>query len=344
MSRRLRITLLSLAVLTAFVSPVWAQKSDVVTLVNGDKLTCTVKLLDRGRLKVDTDDLGTVYIEWLKIVSVTTKATFRVETSSGLRLLGRLDAGPPDAKSLAVVADTGTVAINMESVVYAAPIGISFWSKLDGSFDTGMSYTQSSGVGQLNINSTVTYRRPTVILQLTGASYFTSQEDEENTSRHTVQFASSRSILKQSLWMLLGGLDRNQELGYDLRSTFSAGLGHYMVRSNRAVVIVAGGLSVNEELPVDGEPVSNLDGLISLRQSFFTYDFPKTSMSLAADLYPGLSQWGRLRIESNFNIRREIVHDFTVGLTAYDSYDNQPPTAEARKNDFGVTFTVGWTF
>lgn len=344
MRRCLRVTLLSLAMLAACVSSALAQKTDIVTLTNGDKLTCEIKLLDRGRLTVTTDDLGTVYIEWLKIVSVTTKATFRVETSSGLRLLGRLDAGPPDSKALAVVADTGTVAINMESVVYAAPIGSSFWSKLDGSFDTGMSYTQSSGVGQVNINSTVTYRRPTVIFQLTGASYFTAQDEAENTSRHTLQFASSRSIFKQSLWMLLGGIDRNEELGYELRSTVSAGFGHYLARSNRAIVVVSGGLSVNEELPVDGDAVSNLDGLISLRQSFFTYDFPKTSMSLAADFYPGLSQWGRFRLESNFSIRREIMHDFTVGLTAYDSFDNQPPSADARKNDFGVTFTIGWTF
>jgi hypothetical protein len=342
MNRRLRITLLSLAVVAVLAAPAWAQKSDIVTLTNGDKITCTVRLLDRGRLRVDTDDLGTVYIEWLKIVSVTTKTTFRIETSSGLRLLGRLGQGPPG--SLAVVADTGTVAVDMPIVVYAAPIGISFWNKLDGAFDTGMSYTQSSGVGQVNVNSTVTYRRPNVTLQLTGASYFTAQTDEDDTSRHTVQFASSRSILTKSLWMLIGGVDRNQELGYDLRSTFSGAFGHYLARSNRAVVIVAGGLSVNEELPVEGEGVENLDALISLRQSYFTYDFPRTSTTLSVEAYPGLSQWGRLRLESNFSIRREIVHDFTVGLTAYDSYDNQPPTAEARKNDFGVTFTVGWVF
>lgn len=338
----MRTALLSLALCAALATPAWAQKTDVVELTNGDTITCEIKLLDRGRLTVSTDDLGTVYIEWLKIVSVKTAATFRVETSSGLRLLGRLDTSLPG--SMAVVAETGTVAIDMPSVVYAAPIGSSFWSKLDGSFDAGMSYTQSSGVGQLNINTTVTFRRPTVVFQLTGSSYFTAKDDAENTSRHTLQMASSRSIWTQSLWMLIVGIDSNQELGYNLRSTASAGLGHYLVRSNRAFFVIAGGLSVNEELPVEGEAVANLDGLLSLRHSFYTYDFPKTSLSLAADLFPGLSQWGRVRLESNFSIRREIVHDLTVGLTAYDSFDNQPPAADARKNDFGVTFTIGWTF
>ena len=47
--------------------PAWAQKTDIVTLVNGDTLTCEIKLLDRGRLQVSTDHLGTVNIEWDKV-------------------------------------------------------------------------------------------------------------------------------------------------------------------------------------------------------------------------------------------------------------------------------------
>jgi hypothetical protein len=336
------MAMLSIGLLAATASPAWAQKADVVTLNNGDKITCEVKLLDHGQLKVSTDDLGTIYIEWLKIVSVTTKGTFQVETSSGLHLLGRLATSQPG--SLAVVSDTAPVVVAMNTVVSIAPIGRSFWSKLDGSLDVGTSYTQSSGVGQLNVNGSVTFRRPSLQLSLTGSSYFTHQEGADNTSRHNLQFSSARSILKQSLWMLLAAIDRNQELGYDLRSTVSAGVGHYFVRSNRAILVLGGGLSVNEELPVDGEGVENLDGLISFRQSYFTYDFPKTDLSLSTDVFPGLSQWGRVRVEFNGSFKREIVHDFTVGLTVYDSYDNKPPTAEARKNDVGITFTIGYTF
>jgi hypothetical protein len=342
MTAHLRIALLSLVLLAALPAAALAQKADIITLVNGDTITCEVKLLDRGRLKVDTDDLSTVYIEWLKIKSVTTKGTFQVETSSGLHLLGRLAANP-DGR-LDVVTATVPITVDLATVVSIAPIGSSFWSKLDGNFDTGMSYTQSSGVAQLNVNSSVTFRRPSLQMTLSGASYFTYQEEAENTSRHTLQFGASRSLFRQSLWMLSGGIDRNQELGYDLRSTVSVLMGHYLVRSNRAVLAVGGGLSVNEELPVDGEGVENFDAVFSLRQSYFTYDYPKTSMSLAADIYPGLSQWGRVRIEFNGSIKREIVHDFTVGVTAYDSYDNKPPTTDARKNDIGLSFTLGWTF
>ena len=83
-----RASLFGMACLLLAPQAVLAQKTDVVTLVNGDTLTCEIKLLDRGRLQVSTDHLGTVYIEWDKIVSVTATRLFRVETASGLRLLG----------------------------------------------------------------------------------------------------------------------------------------------------------------------------------------------------------------------------------------------------------------
>jgi hypothetical protein len=342
MSHRCRIALWSLALLGALASPAWAQKTDTVVLANGDRFTCDVKLLQYGQLKVTTDDLGTVYIEWGKIAAVTTSGTFQVETATGLRLLGQLATSRYG--SLDVITATGTVAIDMPTVVYLAPIGSSFWSRLDGNLDLGLSYTQSSGVAQLNVSGSTTFRRPNQSLTLSGSSNYTHQENADDTWRQTVQFSSTRSFRQQALWMLLGGFDRNPELGYNLRSTVSAALGRYLRRSNRAVFGIGGGLSVNEELPVDGDAVTNIEALMSVRQSYFTYDFPKTSMTTSADVLPSLSQWGRLRVEFNSSIKREVVHDFTIGLTAYDSYDSRPPTAEARKNDIGFSLTIGWTF
>lgn len=325
--------------------PAWAArqaKTDVVTLVNGDTITCEIKLLDKGRLEVSTDNVGDVSIKWEKVASVKASRTFQVETSNGIRVLGELTAAA--AGELNVTTTVGAVPLTLASVVYIAAIGSGFWKRLDGSFNTGVSYTQSSGVAQLNLTTDVSYRRPSLNMSLTASSYFTHQPDVADTSRHSIQFSRSRLVGKQWLWFAQGGFERNEDLGYALRSTVSAGAGKYLVRSNRAVFALGGGLSTNQERPVDGTPVQNLDGYGSIRQSFFTYDFPKTDLSFTADLYPGLSNWGRFRAELNGSIRREIVRDFTIGVTAYDSYDNRPPTAEARTNDVGFSFTIGWTF
>src|SRR4029453_17665742 len=43
-------------------------KTDVVTLANGDRITGEVVRVTRGRLEFSTDDVGTLYLEWDKLV------------------------------------------------------------------------------------------------------------------------------------------------------------------------------------------------------------------------------------------------------------------------------------
>ena len=54
-----------LAIVTTLVlNSVWARdKTDVVIMMNGDALTCEIKELERARLRVSTDSMGTVQIE-----------------------------------------------------------------------------------------------------------------------------------------------------------------------------------------------------------------------------------------------------------------------------------------
>ena len=49
--------------------PAVAAKTDVIVLINGDHITGEVKDLSYGQLKFKTDHMGTIYIEWDKIVS-----------------------------------------------------------------------------------------------------------------------------------------------------------------------------------------------------------------------------------------------------------------------------------
>ena len=57
----------SIVLALAVASPLSAQKTDIVTLHNGDKLTGEIKELDHAKLKYSTDDISTIYIEWAKI-------------------------------------------------------------------------------------------------------------------------------------------------------------------------------------------------------------------------------------------------------------------------------------
>jgi hypothetical protein len=101
---------------------------------------------------------------------------------------------------------------------------------------------------------------------------------------------------------------------------------------------------VNREAPVSGEHTTNTEGSVGADYSFYTYDTPKTNVSISFQIVPSLSDLGRVRADFNGSVSREILKDFTIGASLYDAYDSRPPTAEAHKNDFGFSLNVGWTF
>ena len=134
-------------------------RTDVVTLANGDRITGEVLRLERGRLEFKTDDAGTLSLEWDKLVSLVAARIVEVVTDRRRRFVGTL--APAAARAvIAVATPAATVPLRMLDVALIRPIGRSFWRKLDGSFDAGFSYTQSSGIAQLNLNCETIYRKP----------------------------------------------------------------------------------------------------------------------------------------------------------------------------------------
>jgi hypothetical protein len=132
--------------------PAIAARTDVIVLRNGDRLTGEVIELRQGKLKVKTDDMSTISIEWDKIAGVTTAERYDVTMRDGTRLLGRLAAGP--ARSVQVVADGGTsTSVAMADIVSMAAIKSGFLGRIDGSVDLGGSYTKASGVAQVSLDA-----------------------------------------------------------------------------------------------------------------------------------------------------------------------------------------------
>ena len=146
-----------------------AQRTDVVTLANGDRITGEILRLDRGRLEFKTDDAGTLYLEWENLATLVTTRLVDLETREGVRYFGSL--APAAARAVRVARPEGDIAMPMADVTSITPIGRSFWRKLDGSVDTGFNYTQSSGIGTLTFNSNTVYRRPAFQARVAASGY-----------------------------------------------------------------------------------------------------------------------------------------------------------------------------
>ena len=317
-------------------------KTDVVTLANGDRITGELKRLERGRLEFSTDDAGTLYLEWDKLASVVASRLVEVVTADGRRFVGSL--GRAIDRSIAVVGPDATATLAMSEVTIIRPMGTSFWRQLDGSFDAGFSYTRSSGVAQLNLDSETVYQRPASRARLGVSLTITEEDDEERDDRGAVE--ASYLMFPWRRWFITGAgrFESNESLGLVLRSQAGAAVGPRLVNSNRAQLSLGAGLVFNDERGVDVEPTQNSEALFLFAASFFTYDRPKTNLDVNLQYYPSLSNTGRQRVQLDAGVEQELWKDFFVALSFYNTYDNRPPNPTADRNDVGIVTSIGWTY
>jgi len=341
---------LALAIVFGLSGVVSGQaKTDVVTFANGDRITGEIKRLERGRLEFTTDDAGTLYLEWDKLISLLATARYvEVLTTDGRRFFGTL--GQAAAREVAVIAPEGTTAIPMSDVTLITPIGRSLWRKLDGAVDFGFSYTKSSGIAQLNLNWDTLYRRPASSLRLRASVTETRQdpdaEDEPSEEDDRASVVGSYLWYPWQRWFVTAAatFESNQSLGLDLRSQLGGAFGPRVINSNRAQMILGAGLVVNDEHGVDVAPTQNLEGLLTFKTAYFTYDRPRTNIDVDLAYYPSLSSPGRHRLQLDAAFRREFIKDFFVSVSGFDTFDSRPPNTGADKNDVGVVFSIGWTY
>jgi hypothetical protein len=285
-----------------------------------------------------------LYLEWEKLLKlVSTSRVVEVVTRDGRRFVGTLTAAAD--RSIAVAGVGDPVSLPMTEVTLITPIGSSFWNKLDGSIDAGFSYTRSSGVAQLNLNWDTIYRRPAFAGRLSASVTQTRQEgDQDDDDRATVEGSYLRYPWQK--WFVVVGtkFENNKSLGLELRSQVSAALGPRLVNSNRGVVTLGAGLGVNDERGVDVEDTRNIEGLLTFRGSYYTYDRPKTTLDLSVEYYPSLSNLGRQRLQLDTSAKRELWKDLIVSASLYNTFDSRPPNPDADTNDFGVVLSIGWTY
>jgi hypothetical protein len=339
-----RKAIVTIALALSVTATTHAQgRTDVVTLANGDRITGEIVQLERGRLEFKTDDAGTLYLEWDKVSSLVATRLVEVLTTDGRRFLGSL--GPAGARSIAVVTSGGEVPLQMSEVTLITPIGASFWRQLDGSVDAGFSYTRSSGVAQLNLNSDTVYRRLASRTRLTASLTQTKKDDDSGRDdRGSLEMSYLR--YPWSRWFILtaGRFEANESLGLTLRSQIGAASGPRLINSNRAQLVLGAGLAFNQEQGVDVETTQNVEALFMFETSYYTYDRPKTNLDISFQYYPSLNNIGRQRVQLDAGVKRELWKDLFAALNLYNTYDNRPPNPAADTNDVGIVLSIGWTY
>lgn len=342
LGRLRRASLLSGALLL-LAFPVLAQKTDVVETTAGDHFTGEIKSYSEGRLLVASRDAGDVKIKWNRIVNIRSAKLFDVELTDGTRLLGSLAPSTPPGK-LVIVQESGPVTLDFTAVVRLEPIYQGFWRRLDGAVDLGFTYQKANSFRQFNLNANSRYRTKKFQLATTITSFIGEQQGATDSQRGSLVL--DYQVFLKERWFVggLAGADRNLDLGLNSRFSLGAVVGRYLKQTNRSHLAVRVGLVEIVEQPVDGDSRTSTEALIGGDYSTFTYEFPEISLNASLAVSPSLSQSGRIRAQADVSVRREIVADFFLSISLFDTFDSEPPTEGAHRNDWGSVLSIGYKF
>jgi len=337
-----RLTLAFVLVLLCRAVPCLAAvKTDIVELSNGDRITCEVKKLERGKLTVKTDGIGTIAIEWDDIARVTSTANYDVELSSGERFFGSLVSS--DARTILVAGAAGSQRLAMATVIRISPLNGNIWRRLDGSIDAGFSFTEANVQTQWTFDTTVSYRSVRWLSTLAADSALTTREDADRQTRNTLTLESQRFLRPRWSGVGFTQFQQNEELSLDLRGVFGAGLQRVLSQSNRNVLSVIGGAAYTREQYAGGDDNSVAEAVAGLNWDFFTFDGRSTNLDVSARTFFALTGESRTRLELNTTFKSDIVGDLYWSINTFESYNSRPPAAQ-KTNDFGISAAVGWSF
>jgi len=344
-----RQTAVFLTMIVAAFGPVptaaWAQKTDLVTLRNGDRVTGEVKQLVSGRLQYKTDAANTIYIEWDHVVALESSLFFEVLTNRGTRYYGAL-LPPTTPGTIRVGTDTSGVDLPLGQVASIERLRQTFWSRLKGSFDVGYSFTSANTKSEFTVNAQTRYRTRRGKWQVSLDSLSRRQESAVDVNRN--QLTGSYQYSLSGRWILgasVSGQD-NSELNLDLRLLLSIGAGYHVVRTvEHDLVALVGVAGLTERFSDDRDQEDSTEALLALMYELYALGARDFTINATAVLSPSITVKGRVRADASINVRKELVKDFYISLRFFDNYDNSVQnTGTSSKNDYGVTTSIGWSF
>lgn len=333
-----------LLLLTMFISQsAWAEKTDVVYLKNGDRITGEVKSLGHGKLEFSTDHMGKVSIEWEDILHITSKKGHSVELTNGQRYYGAL-VKLEQENMIGVSTPLGMANVGVEDIFAMYPVEAGFWDRLDLSVDLGVSWDKGSDVGKYSLGMDAKYRRTQSLTQASFISEITTQGTTDNTQRTTLSGIHNVFRPNKKFHSYFANLESNDELGVELRALAGAGYGWAPWRSQRNWFSFALGLDINHETPTAGETETNLEGVGWLTYEYYKFNSPKRSFKTNFVVFPSLTDWGRWRMSFATDFRFELVSDLFWKMSLYASYDTASLSTGDASSDYGLTSSLGYKF
>ena len=315
---------------------------DTLWVKNGNVLYGEIKGLSSGVLTMETpysDDDFT--IDYDEVEKLRIERQCLILATGGIRIVGYLRSEKPGQVTITKNGEAPEV-YSLKYITGIQQIESSFFSRFYGNVDLGFNLTKANNQRQLNIGGGLHYKGFKWLSDFDISSLIANQDDVEQTQRTNVNLGVTRLLSEKWFVRSTGSFLSNTEQNLEGRYSLRAGAGRFLASTSKLFFAVLGGLNYNNENYQD-ETLNKESTELYLSSSLDMFNFKDFSLNTRIDLYPSLSERGRLRVDYVLNSKYDLPYDFYIKAEFQFNYDNQVVEGGS-EFDYILNTGFGWKF
>jgi hypothetical protein len=317
-------------------------QNDTLWLKNTNVLYGEIKGLSSGILTMETpysDDDFT--IEYSEVQRFYIQQRCIIILAGGRRLNGFLRS--QEDNKVTIWSTEGTFDnLNLRQVTSFQIIEKKVWDRFYGNIDIGFNLTKANNQRQLNIGGGLHYRGFKWFSDFDISSLVANQDNTEEVQRTNINLGLTRMISDKWFVRGTGSFLSNTEQNLEGRYSARVGAGRLLANTSKLVFGVLAGLNYNIETYQDPS-LDKESTELYLSTNLNMFDFEDFSLNTRLDVYPSLSEGGRLRLDYILNTKYDLPYDFYIKGEFQFNYDNQV-AAGGSEFDYILSTGLGWSF
>ena len=333
-------------------TPLFArQKTDLLVMQNGDRITCEVKSLNAGVLSIALDYVdGTVSVDWSKVARLESSQLFVVLTQDGSSHEGKLGTvqtvGNEPMKIQIIESQETRVEIERPKIVRMTETSEKIYQRFNGSINLGVIYSKGNSATQYNLGTETEYLRQRWAAEALLSSNLSSSSGSTTSTRNQLMFRGYHLLPWDNYFYGgLGSFLQSSEQGIKLQTTIGGGIGHFFKNTSRTSIALLGGLAWQS---TDYKPLATPLGRQNIAAGLIAaeikaFKFNRTNLDVTAALLPAVSDPGRVRFNTNASYYLKLFNNLSWNLSFYGNWDNRPPGGLS-DSDYGTSSGLSWTF
>ncbi len=325
----------------------FGQDSDSLVLDNGNVIVGKIKEMARGVVTVKTKYSDSDFkIKWEHVKYMKTSRYFIVYLEKGIHYYGTMYTDPTHPENIDIFDfQKGTQSVDKMKIVYFKEVDNSFLSRLSLDVSLGYSLAKANKTSQLTtmLNTGYLANVYSLMLNYSMSRNFQTVDDTINSKVKRTEADLGGKYYLPKNWFVAssGNFLNSSEQKLKLRATIKAGAGKFLLNNHVQLLSASAGLVWNIENYEDtSQPDKNsLEAYAGIEYNI--YNMGDLNINSNIDIYPSLTEKGRLRSDLNFNLKYDFIKDFFINLGFTYNFDNQP-VAGAPKFDYTFQTTIGW--